>query len=253
MRLWDSVKAAASGVEDDGSFECPAGPEDCEARRAAALRGEAGKPAPSEHQGDQPYGIVVETGGSRGVTTILAFASGEASLFTASGSGMIGRASHVHVAQRARRLVKEAAGHSASARPTDDFPYPPRGAARFYFLTPKGVLTAEEPIRDLRKGYHPMSPLMDAGDELMSEFAQYVWVPREPVSPPGPAAVLKALAIVAAAGALTYAAWLIPIAWLRWPAVTLGAFFTIAAMIVPFAMLAAPRLTADRPDPAASS
>lgn len=251
MRLWDSVKAAASGVEDDGSFESPIGPEDCQARRAAALRVAAEDLDLPDGWGDEPYGVVVEVGGSRGVTTILAFATGEASLLTASGSGMIGRPSHVHVVIQARRLVEMAAGHVALAAPIADFPFPPEGAARFYFLTRKGVLTAEESVWELRSGGHSLSPLMDASDELMSEFTQYLWVPRGPVSPAKPIELLKAVAMVAAIGALTYAAWLIPIAWVRWPAVAIGAFFTIAAAIVPVAMLVAPRLSAEEPEPAA--
>lgn len=43
---------------------------------------------------------------------------------------------------------------------------------------------------------------------------------------------LKIAAMVIGLGALTYAAWLIPIGWLRWPAVAVGAFFTAAALFV---------------------
>ena len=61
--------------------------------------------------------------------------------------------------------------------------------------------------------------------------------------PTPPLDLVKAFAIVAMIAALTYAAWLIPIWWLRWPAVAVGLFFTIAALIVPYAMLRAPRMS----------
>lgn len=247
MRLWDSVKAAASGVEDDGSFDRPDGPEDCEARRAAAFRVTAGELGLPDDWGNRPYGVVIEMGGPKGVTTILAFANGASSLFLSTGSGIIGRPSHVHVVVQAKRLVQEAGDYAPLLSPATTYPYPSTGTMRFYFLTARGVLTIEEPVGALRSGESPLSGLLEVGDELMSEFLQYGLGCEAPVRPARPIEYLKAFAIVAAIGALTYAAWLIPMAWLRWPAVATGAFFTIAALIVPYAMLTAPRL---QPEPA---
>jgi hypothetical protein len=241
MRLWDSVKAAASGVEDDGSYDSPSGVEDCEARRAAALRVTAGELGLPDDWGARPFAVVVEMGGPRGVTTILAFANGEASLLQAGGSGIIGRPSHVHVVTQAKRLVSAAVDHAALLQPAATFPPPAFGCVRFSFVTAKGVLTGEEPVHALRGGESPLSPLMDVADELMSEFLQYGLARAVKVGPPRALELVKAFAIVAAIGALTYAAWLIPNPWLRWPAVAVGAFFTIAALIVPYAMVVAPR------------
>jgi hypothetical protein len=84
---------------------------------------------------------------------------------------------------------------------------------------------------------------MDVADELMSEFLQYGLARAVKVGPPRALELVKAFAIVAAIGALTCAAWLIPNPWLRWPAVAVGAFFTIAALIVPYAIVVAPRLS----------
>lgn len=242
MRLWDSVKAAAAGVEDDGSFDSPDGPEDCEARGAAALGVAAGDLDLPADWGGGAYGVVMEVGGPRGVTTLIAFATGESSLLTGGGSGIIGRPSHVHVVIQAKRLVKAAGDHLSLLQPAAAFPRPAPGAARFYVLTRDGVLTAEEPVAALRSGQSPLSALLEIGDELMSEFLQYSWADA-PVEPLTPFDWFKALAMVAVIGALTCAAWLIPVAWLRWPAVAIGLFFTIAAGIVPYAML-----TADRPE-----
>jgi hypothetical protein len=252
MRLWDSVKAAAAGVEDDGSFDSPDGPEDCEARRAAAFRVAADDLALPADWGSRPYGVVLEVGGPRGVTTLIAFATGESSLLTGGGSGIIGRPSHVHVVIQAKRLVKEAADHVSRLEPTAEFPGPPAGAIRFYALTRQGVLTAQASAGELRSGQSPLSPLLEAGDQLMSEFLQYGWA-DEPIPPPTPVDFIKPVAMVAAIAALTYAAWLIPFGWLRWPAVSIGVFFTIAALIVPVAMLIGPRLAADGAEGTAAS
>ena len=59
----------------------------------------------------------------------------------------------------------------------------------------------------------------------------------EPELPPTLADHLKIWGMAFGLAALTYAAWLIPYGWLRWPLVAVGAFFTIAALIVVYAML----------------
>jgi hypothetical protein len=71
-----------------------------------------------------------------------------------------------------------------------------------------------------------------------------VFLPTDPIDPgpvPLPTAFewFKALAIPAVLAGLTYAAWLIPIGWLRWPAVIVAGFFTAAGLFVVGAMLAA--------------
>jgi hypothetical protein len=240
MRLWDSVKAAAAGVEDDGSFESPDGPEDCEALRAAAFRVAAEDLDLPADWGAKPFGVVMEMGGATRTTTLIAFANGASSFLASTGSGMIGGSSHVHVVIQARRLVAEAADYVSAMAPAAEFPRPGDGAMRFYFLTRDGVLTAEESAEALRNGASALSPLVEAADELVSEYMQYGWG-QVPVPPPTPFDLAKALAIVAAIAGLTYAAWLIPVGWLRWPAVSIGLFFTLAALIVPYAMLTAPR------------
>ena len=253
MRLWDSVKAAASGVEDDGSYDSPSGPEDCQARRAAAFRVTAEDLGLPDEWGSKPFGVIVEVGGPKGVTTMTAFANGHSSLLHDNGSGIIGRQSHVHVVVQAKRLVGRATDYASLLSPTSSAPSPAAGSVRFYFLTVPGVLTCEAPTQAVRSGESPLAPLMEVADDLMSEFLQYRLANETIVGRPTALDLLKAFAMVAVIAALTYAAWLIPIPWLRWPAVAIGVFFTIAALIVPYAMLVAPRGMSDDSDGATSA
>jgi hypothetical protein len=85
----------------------------------------------------------------------------------------------------------------------------------------------------------------------MSEFLQYALLDAEPLEPSTPGEILKAFALAAIIAGLTCAAWLIPTPWLRWPAVAIGAFFTIAALIVPWAMLTESPPAAGPPEGAA--
>lgn len=70
-----------------------------------------------------------------------------------------------------------------------------------------------------------------------------VYLPDDPVEdapdePPSLRDHASIWAMTLGLAGLTYLAWLIPIGWLRWPAVAVGAFLTIASLVVLFACLA---------------
>jgi hypothetical protein len=70
-----------------------------------------------------------------------------------------------------------------------------------------------------------------------------IFLPTDPIDPgpvPPPTGFewLKGVAIAVVLAGLTYAAWLIPIGWLRWPAVIIAGFFAAAALFVVGAMIA---------------
>ena len=244
MRLWDAVKAAASGVEDDGTYDAPNSPENCAARRAAAFKITAEDLGLPADWGDRPFGVIIEWSGPKGVSTLAAFANGDASLLHEGGSGIIGRQNHVHVVKQAMRLVASAVDLAPLLTRTDAPSPPPSGSIRFYFLT-RSLLSAEVASGELRGYASPWSPFMDAADELISELSQYVLTEIEPTGRPKPLEFAKALAIVGVIGGMTYAASLIPIPWVRWPLVSVGLFFSAAALFAFYAMLAGPR---DEPD-----
>lgn len=60
----------------------------------------------------------------------------------------------------------------------------------------------------------------------------------EPIPPPSAFDWFKAVAIAVLLVGLTYAAWLIPIGWLRWPALVVAGFVAAAGLFVLGAMIA---------------
>src|SRR5438874_9737352 len=54
---------------------------------------------------NQPYGVLMETGYPNGVATLVAFASGDASLYFSTGGGIIGGIGHEAVRVAAQHLV----------------------------------------------------------------------------------------------------------------------------------------------------
>lgn len=246
MRLWDAVKAAGSGVEDDGTYDAPNSAENCAARRAAAFRVAARDLALPDDWGGKPFGVIIEMWGPRGVLTLAGFANGDASLLHETGSGIIGRQNHVHVVNQAKALVAKAAGLEHMLRPTTTLSRPEPGSARIYFLTAQSLLATDVRTAEARRQESPWCPLMGSADELVSEFSQYLLPDIEP-GRPGAAEFIRSLAMVAVIGGMTYAASLIPMPWIRWPLVAIGLFLTAAALFVFYLMLAGGR---DEPDEA---
>lgn len=244
MRLWDAVKAAASVVEDDGTYDSPNSPDNSAARREAAFRVTCKSLGLAADWGGKPFGVIVETYGPRGVLTLTAFANGDASLLHENGSGIIGRQNHVHVVNQAKKLVARAAGLQHLLSPTAILARPAPGLARLYLLTEQSLLATEVRTSDAWHDQSPWAPLMEVADELVSEFSQYLLADVEP-GPPKPVEFVRSMAMVVVIGGMTYAVSLIPSPWIRWPLVGMGLFLTAAALFVFYIMLAGRR---DDPD-----
>ena len=245
MRIWDAVKAAASGVEDDGTYDSPNSPENCAARRAAAFKVSAKDLGLPADWGNKPFGVIIENSGPRGVSTLTAFANGDASLLLENGSGIIGRQNHVHVVNQAKKLVARAEGLQHLLSPMAA-PSRPASGLRIHMLTEQSLLAKDVSAPDARAEDGPWFPVMEVADELVSELSQYLLTDIEP-GRPKPAEHLRSVAMVVVIGGMTYAAWLIPIPWIRWPLVGIGLFLTAAALFVFYIMLAGSR---DDPDEA---
>lgn len=172
MRFWNSVKAAMRGVEDDGSYDSPGGPEQCARLRNEAFAISAESLGLDPDRGGKPYGVIVETAVERGTATLVAFATGDSALYASTGGGVIGRASHVHVVVEPKRLVQQAADYAGRFDLAAGFERPPVGETRFYLLTAGRAATAADQTHLLASGQSPLSPLFGTAQALLSEFHQ---------------------------------------------------------------------------------
>jgi hypothetical protein len=80
--------------------------------------------------------------------------------------------------------------------------------------------------------YDPQGPDVFLPTDPLEELTQ---IPRT-----GLVGWLRIMAMVAGLSALTYAAWLIPIGWIRWPAVIIAGFIAAAAWFVLWLMIFGP-------------
>jgi hypothetical protein len=71
---------------------------------------------------------------------------------------------------RARAIVREAERFLGLAERADGQPLPREGRVHTYFLTDTEVLVAETSQRALERGRHELSPLLHAGQTVVTEL-----------------------------------------------------------------------------------
>ena len=133
--------------------------------------------APPSHFGStkphQPFAVIMDVADQKGVVSVLATSSGDASLYLSTGGAIIGGGQHESVREAASRLIAEAAKHVATLKPAKNFDYPHKGNVSFFVRTPEGTLTETVPEADLRGQQHPLSPLYTAGQKVITELRRF--------------------------------------------------------------------------------
>jgi hypothetical protein len=117
-----------------------------------------------------PYGAVMELNMDNGIVTLTSFLSGDASLYSTTGAGIIGGIKYEAISSSARNFVEVAARFTSGMSSTNTFPYPATGMVRFYVLTPATKLTCEEWNDDLEKDNSEFSELFHAAHSVITAF-----------------------------------------------------------------------------------
>jgi hypothetical protein len=113
---------------------------------------------------------LMEIGWPSATVTILAIADGSVSVYFSTGAAVIGAGEHAAVrgvAERFRTVVAESRG---LLQRTEDFPLPDLGQVRFHLRGVDGAYSGVAPEAVLQAGRHPLSPLYDAGQDLLTEI-----------------------------------------------------------------------------------
>ncbi len=119
----------------------------------------------------EPYGVVMDMDMRGGTVTIVAFASGDASIYLSTGGGIIGSGQEsAQVAEAAQQFVMAAAEHVAALPQATDYPLPDRDEVRFFIITESGVYSGNANGEELVNGHDPLSPLFAAGQEVLTQI-----------------------------------------------------------------------------------
>jgi hypothetical protein len=83
---------------------------------------------------NEVWGVMMETGYSKGVASLVAVADGTVSIYFSNGGGFIGLGQHPGPQRVGKELIVLAQQFVAQARPTTNFPLPQPGFTSFYLL-----------------------------------------------------------------------------------------------------------------------
>jgi hypothetical protein len=116
------------------------------------------------------YGVVMDLGMGSGTATIVSLSTGDTSMYTSRGGGIIGGIGHESCRTASKNFISAAQSFVPKLSRASDHSLPREGAARFYVLTTGGLLVGEATIEALDRGQSPLSPLFAAGNEVITQI-----------------------------------------------------------------------------------
>ncbi len=106
----------------------------------------------------------------KGILTFASFSSGDASMYTSSGGGMIGGVGHDKVRVAAKGLVRKAQEYVAKAHRSDDIATPSEDGIKFFILTTQGRFVANEELENFDDGTSEWLELFVEANKLIAEL-----------------------------------------------------------------------------------
>lgn len=118
------------------------------------------------------YGVIMDWELGEGTATLVAFLSGDASLYLSSGGGVIGGRGHDNVKKAAAALIDKAENYLSKTVKTDSTPLPDKDGVTFYFLTNKGKFVGREEVKNFDNDTSQWLDLFVEGNKLITEIRQ---------------------------------------------------------------------------------
>lgn len=115
-------------------------------------------------------GVVMDWPIEAGTVSVVAFSTGDASVYTTGTFGVFGGIGHESVRNAAKNFVKVAEKHYDEATPTKEYPYPKAGRVRYYLVCYDGVRTFEADLETTRNGQTKSSDLYKEGQQVITEL-----------------------------------------------------------------------------------
>lgn len=116
------------------------------------------------------YGVIMDWDIGEGTATLVAFLSGDASLYLSSGGGVIGGSGHDNVNQAATAFVNKAEKYLNKTVKTENTTLPEKDGVKFYFLTNKGKFVGQEQIQNFENNSSQWLELFEEGNKLITEI-----------------------------------------------------------------------------------
>lgn len=116
------------------------------------------------------YGIIMDWGMNGATASIVAYQTGDASLYLSSGGGVIGGGQHENVNSAAKDFVSLAQTFLKKATKTEKTTLPSTDEVQFYLLTNKGVYVGMEQVKNFENNSSPWLKLFEEGNKVLAEL-----------------------------------------------------------------------------------
>ncbi len=118
------------------------------------------------------YGVILDWHLEHGIATIIAFQTGDASMYLSSGGGILGGSGHPTVVAAARQLVSDAGAFLPLTVPSPDTTLPNPDELTFYLLTPHGRQVGRTTMTEIENGTSPWLPLFEQANHVITTLRQ---------------------------------------------------------------------------------
>jgi hypothetical protein len=115
---------------------------------------------------------LMEMGFPDGAATIVSLADGSTSMYTSEGGGVIGGGEHERVAQASMRFIAAVETRLGELEPDVSDELPGADLVTFRALTYSSRRAATASEDELASAGHPLSPLFDAGHEVITALRE---------------------------------------------------------------------------------
>jgi hypothetical protein len=118
------------------------------------------------------YGVVMDWNVGSGIVTVTSLLSGDASMYTSSGGGVIGGVGHKTVRDAAIAFVKSCSDYRKHFSNSADTSAVSEGSIKFFLLTGRGRLVAEEKLENFDNSSSPLLGLFIEANKVIARLRE---------------------------------------------------------------------------------
>ncbi len=117
---------------------------------------------------DKVFGLITEMYMNPGTSTIVAYLSGDASIYLSTGGGFIGGGNHEDVNKKVREIIDQIDKFKINAEKIENAELPKANEVYFNFLTKNGVYQIKENINDIMNEKSDYTELFNEVNKIMT-------------------------------------------------------------------------------------
>lgn len=116
------------------------------------------------------YGVIMDLDVGKTIASVVAYKTGDASVYFRSGQLFIGGSGHKKIRNAALDLINSAQDYIKNSEITIDNSLPEKGCIKFYLLTNIGTFVHQETTQILTDSKNIWTILFSKGDQIITEY-----------------------------------------------------------------------------------